>query len=189
MTRVLITAQMSLKPYLEAGRLNQQELVASSVSTGGKHTQEMLSGEIACLDLGLHCAYVGGHGWRLTGLPPEGARDATTQSWYSRTERDDAFAGNVVWRGLNTYAEAVVCNRLEQPLPTTESGDGSTLTRTCVRATSGRLLRCMHMSRSSSRAVGSSLKHRSPLTSCRDPESQFFLTWSAPPTHGRCRRS
>jgi hypothetical protein len=89
MTRVLITAQMSLKPYLEAGRLNQQELVASSVSTGGKHTPEMLSGEIACLDLGLHCAYVGGHGWRLTGLPPEGARDATTQSWYSRTDRDE----------------------------------------------------------------------------------------------------
>jgi hypothetical protein len=44
MTRVLITAQMSLKPYLEAGRLNQQELLASRVSTGGKHTQEMLSG-------------------------------------------------------------------------------------------------------------------------------------------------
>ena len=60
MTRVLITAQMSLKPYLEAGRLNQQELLASSVSTGGSTRKKCCPGEIACLDLGLHGAYVGG---------------------------------------------------------------------------------------------------------------------------------
>ena len=147
----------------------------------GSTRKKCCPGEIACLDLGLHGAYVGGlwleadratarrrprrnypilvlaHGSRRTeGLL--GIHRATSAAI-------DAFAGNVVWRGLNTYAEALVCNRLDQPLPTTESGDGSTLTRTCVRATSGRLLRCMHVSRSSSRAVGSSLKHRSALIS------------------------
>lgn len=110
------------------------------------------------------------HGWRLTGLPPEGAPATQLPNPGTRARIEtnrgllgihratsaaiDAFAGNVVWRGLNTYAEALVCNRLDQPVPTTESGDGSTLTRTCVRATSGRLLRCMHVSRSSSRAFG-----------------------------------
>jgi hypothetical protein len=37
------------------------------------------------------CGTSAAHGWSLTGLPPKGARDATTHSWYSRMERDEPW--------------------------------------------------------------------------------------------------